>query len=151
MVQDIRNKCYVYQMALNISYINNFSLSIYLQYWPRYRYSKFRFCLLRSAIIFSQGYGTRNDWRPGQKVRFDPVVAEIRHSEVGLLVPSAMNSMVCLHTERVCLRVFTRIEPTVKQSYCRTPRSFQNVLCTFRNLSNWFDSRKTLPFYALGK
>ena len=35
-----------YQMALNISYIRNFSLSFYLQNWLRYRHSNFCWCRL---------------------------------------------------------------------------------------------------------
>ena len=41
-----------YLMAPDISYNENFFLNFYLQNWLRYRFLKFKFCLLRSAIIF---------------------------------------------------------------------------------------------------
>ena len=66
-----------YKMALNISYIENFSLRIYLQNWLWYFYSKFQICVLRSAFIFfGQGYKTHTGWRPGYRLRFLKISAQ---------------------------------------------------------------------------
>ena len=40
------------KMSLNITYIENFSLRIYLQSWLWYLYSKFQICLLCSTFYF---------------------------------------------------------------------------------------------------
>ena len=89
-----------------------------------------------------------NPWLPnctGQRTRpramfpenfsaIGAVVTEIRHFEVSMVVSSAQHSVACLLTELLCLRVFTRIVLTAKRSHTRTPRLYQNVPWTFRNL-----------------
>ena len=74
----------------------------------------------------------------------DAVVAEIRHSKVGSLVSSGLQSVACWHTQLVCLHVFTRIVLTAKQSFSRTHRLLQNVLCTLT-------AKKHCLFYELGE
>ena len=139
-----------HQMALNINYIENFSWRIYLQNWLRYGYSEFRFCLLRSAIMLLAR--DTKLWKVTVQVisyfsAIDTLVAEIRHSEVGLLVSSALHSTGCQHTQLVYSCVFTRIVLTAKRSYNRTPRLFPNVLCTRRNFFQLVWQPKNASFF----
>ena len=135
-----------YQMAINISYIKIFILRIYLQNWPGYRYSKFQFCLLRSAIstqlntrvwaMFSENFSA-----------IASVAAEIWHFEVGLLVSSALHSVAGEHTQLVCLRVFTRIVLMAKRSFSRTAWLSHNAFYTFGNLFQLVWQPKNTSFF----
>ena len=76
------------------------------------------------------------------------VVTEIRHFEVSMVVSSAQHSVACLLTGLLCLRVFTRIVLTAKRSHTRTPRLYQNVPWTFRNLFQPVWQPKNASFFS---
>ena len=126
-----------YHMVLSVSYIKNFSLSIYLQY----HYSKFQFCLLRSTIIFFiQGYGTQIGWRPGHKLCFLKISAQ---STQWLLIYGSLKltcwcRLLCtawpVRTLDLCAYASSQESFSWVNETCRTHWLFQNVLCTLRNL-----------------
>ena len=80
----------------------------------------------------------------------DPIVAEIYHFKV---LSSAQHSRrqrgLLTHPTCVLTRVFTRIVLTAKRSYSRTPRGYQNVPWTFRNLFQLVWQPKNVYFLGL--
>ena len=148
-----------HQMALNISYIENFSLRIYLQNWLRYGYSKCQFLLLCSAINFL-ARDTKLRTIRVQDISY--VSWKFQRSRPSSCWDTALWSwlagVVCsaqrgLLTHWTC--VLTRLHKNLSHGQTKLqsnslPGCFKMFLVSLGTFSNWFDSRKTLPFFGFG-
>ena len=130
-----------YQMAPDINYNENICLNFFLQNWLRYRYSKFQFCLLPSAIRFwfrVTQIGALKD------TIVNYVSWKFEHNRRSTYRDTAfwsgLGGVVCTPQRGVwthcylSFRVFTKIFLTAKRSYSRTPRLYRTTHCTIWNL-----------------
>ena len=122
-------------MAPLTSFIENFCLKVYLKNWLRYRYSKFQFCLLPSAIDILATVTTLGTFKHRDISNVSCKCQLNRPSSfwdtARLILSSAMSAQRGLLTHLCFLG--TNIILTAKRSYSRSLRRLQTILCDFWN------------------
>ena len=120
-------------MAPLTSFIENFCLKVYLKNWLRYRYSKFQFCLLPSAIDILATVTTLGTFK---HLDISNVSCKFQRNRPSSFWDTARFSLSSAQRgllTHLCFRG-TNIVLTAKRSYSRTFRRLQTILCDFWNL-----------------
>ena len=138
MVRNTRTKWYTPSDGPTHQLYWEFCLKVYLKNWLRYRYSKFQFCLLPSAIDILATVTTLGTFKHLDISNFSCKFQRNRPSSLCDTVLLSLSSASAMSAQRgllthLCFRG-TNIILTAKRSYSRTLRRLQTILSDFCNL-----------------